>query len=83
MDGSAASLIVIPIVVTVALAAWLILVAYAASHPQWKHGTQAAGPGNPAPADGQLRAAEPRPATQARASADHDATPEKHAKLAA
>ena len=83
MDGSTASLIVIPIVVTVALAAWLILVAYAASHPQWKHGRSAAGLPNPAPADGRLRMAEPRPATQARASADHDATPEKHAKLAA
>ena len=34
MDGSTASLIAIPIVVTVALAAWLILVAYVASHPQ-------------------------------------------------
>jgi hypothetical protein len=83
MDGSAASLIAIPIVVTVALAAWLILVAYAASHPQWKHGAQAAGPGNPSPADGQLRTAEPRPAAPPRDSADHDATPEKHAKLAA
>lgn len=79
MDGSTASLIAIPIVVTVVLAAWLILVAYAASHPQWKHGTQAAGPANPAPADGQFGAAEPRPATQARA----DAIPEKHSKLAA
>jgi hypothetical protein len=58
--------------------------AYAASHPQWKHGAQAAaGPGNPSPADGQLRTAEPRPAARARDSADHDATPEKHAKLAA
>ena len=32
MDGSSASLIVIPIVVIASLAAWLILVAYAASH---------------------------------------------------
>jgi hypothetical protein len=83
MDGSSASLIAIPIVVVVVLAAWLILVAYAASHPQWKHGPQAAGQGNPAPAEGQLRTAEPRPAAQARASVDHDATPEKHAELAA
>ena len=83
MDGSSASLIAIPIVVIVVLAAWLILVAYAASHPQWKHGAPAAGSGNPAPADGQLRTAEPRPAAQARASADHHAGPEKHAKLAA
>ena len=42
MDGSTASLIAIPIVVTLALAAWLLLVAYAAAHPQWKHGTAAA-----------------------------------------
>ena len=61
MDGSSASLIAIPIVVIVVLAAWLILVAYAAGHPQWKHGAPAAGSGNPAPADGQLRTAEPRP----------------------
>ena len=83
MDGSTASLIVIPIVVTVALAAWLILVAYAASHPQWKHGTQAAGPGNPAPADGQLRMAEPRRADRALAGADQDAITEKQARRAA
>ena len=44
MDGSTASLIAIPIVVTLALAAWLVLVAYAAAHPQWKHGTASAGP---------------------------------------
>jgi len=36
MDGSSLSFIVIPIVVTISLAAWLILVAFAASHPQWK-----------------------------------------------
>ena len=65
------------------LAVCLIVTYYAAAHPRWKHGPQAAGQGNPTPADGQLRIAEPRPATQARASADHDATPEKHGKLAA
>jgi hypothetical protein len=83
MDGSSASLIAIPIVTSVALAVWLIMTYYAAAHPRWKHGPQAAGQGNPAPADGQLRIAEPHPAAQARAGADHDATPEKHAKLAA
>jgi hypothetical protein len=86
MDGSSASLIAIPIVTSLVLAVWLIVVYYAAAHPQWKHGTPAAGHGNPTPADGQLRTAEPRPAAQARADADHDAipgTPEKHAKLAA
>ena len=83
MDGSSASLIAIPIVVTVVLAAWLILVAYAAAHPQWKHGTQAAGHPNPTPADGQLRTAEPHPAAQLRAGADHDATQDSRAKLVA
>ena len=48
MDGSTASLIAIPIVTTLrALAAWLLLVAYAAARPQWKHGTAAAGPRTP------------------------------------
>ena len=49
MDGSAASLIAIPIVVTLALAARLILVAYAAAHPP----VDARHPGG--------RAREPRP----------------------
>jgi hypothetical protein len=64
-------------------AVWLIVTYYAAAHPRWKHGPQAAGQGNPSLADGQLRIAEPLPAAQARADADHDATREKHAKLAA
>ena len=38
MDGSSLSLIIIPVVVVVSLAAWLIAVAYAAGHPEWKHG---------------------------------------------
>ena len=83
MDGSSASLIVIPIVVIASLAAWLILVAYAASHPQWKHGRSAAGHPNPAPADGRLRMAEPRPAGRALAAADQDATTEQQARRAA
>ena len=41
MDGSSLSLILIPVVVMISLAAWLIAVAYAASHPQWKHGPAA------------------------------------------
>jgi hypothetical protein len=41
MDGSSLSLIIIPVVVLISLAAWLILVAYAASHPEWKHGPAA------------------------------------------
>jgi hypothetical protein len=37
MDGSGFSLIVIPIVVVASLAAWLIIVYYANSHPLWRH----------------------------------------------
>jgi hypothetical protein len=83
MDGSTASLIAIPIVVTLALAAWLVLVAYAAAHPQWKHGTAAASTENPAPADHQIRPAGSRPADLALTRAGQDAIPEKPAKQAA
>jgi hypothetical protein len=83
MDGSSASLIAIPIVTTLVLAAWLILVAYAATHPQWKHGASAAGQGHPTPADGQLRTAEPRPADRALVGAGYDTIPGDHAKRAA
>ena len=38
MDGSSLSLITIPVVAVISLAAWLIAVAYAATHPEWKHG---------------------------------------------
>jgi hypothetical protein len=41
MDGSSLSLILIPIGAAISLAIWLILVAYAASHPVWKHGPAA------------------------------------------
>jgi hypothetical protein len=41
MDGSSLSLILIPIAAVTGLAAWVILVAYAASHPEWKHGPAA------------------------------------------
>jgi len=36
MTGSGLSLIVIPIVVMISLAAWLIMVYYADRHPLWK-----------------------------------------------
>jgi hypothetical protein len=77
MDGSTASLIAIPIVVTLALAAWLVLVAYAAAHPQWKHGTASARPET----DHQIHPAEPRPADLAQDG--QDVIPGKPAKLAA
>jgi hypothetical protein len=77
MDGSSASLIAIPIVVVLSLAAWLILVAYAATHPRWKHGTPATR------ADGQLRPIGPRSADGIPADADHSAIPDEDAKLAA
>jgi hypothetical protein len=77
MDGSTASLIAIPIVVTLSLAAWLILVAYAAAHPRWKHGAPATR------ADGQLRPSGPRVADRIPAGADHGASADERAKLAA
>jgi hypothetical protein len=82
MDGTTASLIAIPITAILALAAWLILVAYAATHPQWKHRTQAARPGNTAPVDGRIGPAEPR-AGLAPTDTGQDASPEQPAKLAA
>ena len=54
MTGSGIDYIVIPIVATISLAAWLIAVAYAASHPQWGGGRSArrhATAGQAAPAD--------------------------------
>jgi hypothetical protein len=77
MDGSSASLIAIPIVVTLSLAVWLILVAYAAAHPQWKHGAPATR------ADRQLRLIGSSPADRIPADADHGANVDEHSKLAA
>ena len=54
MTGSGIDLVVIPIVTTVSLAVWLIAVAYAASHPQWRSRRSAhrhATAGQAAPAD--------------------------------
>ena len=74
MSGSTADIIAIPIVTTIALAVWLILVYYAAAHPQWKHGPSAAEPENLTPAGDQDRSvkadhpdrsAEPRTADRA------------------
>ena len=48
MDGSSLSLIIIPVVVVISLAAWLILVAHAASHPQRKGGPAAPRDARPA-----------------------------------
>jgi hypothetical protein len=61
MDGSGLSLIIIPIVVMISLAAWLIAVAYAASHPEWKHGPASPhdAPATTFPGDGV-----PRPGTE-------------------
>jgi hypothetical protein len=42
MDGSSLAPIVIPVVVMIGLAIWLIMVYYAAAHPGW-HGHNAAG----------------------------------------
>jgi Mg-chelatase subunit ChlI len=50
MDGSTASVIVIPIVIVISLAAWLIVVAWAASHAEWRGRNQASAQGKPGPA---------------------------------
>ena len=68
---------------TLSLAAWLLVVAYAAAHPQWKHGTAAAGASRPSRAEGHVGATEPDPAHLTPADAGQDATPDKPAKLAA
>lgn len=86
MDGSTASLIAIPIVVTLSLAAWLLAVAYAAAHPKWKHGAAAADAGDQPQADAQVAPAEPRPAHLAHsapADADQVTRPTEPAKRAA
>jgi hypothetical protein len=44
MDGSSLSLIMIPIVVSISLAAWLVVVYYADSHPRWGGRRAARGP---------------------------------------
>jgi hypothetical protein len=65
MDGSSASVIAIPIVAMISLAVWLSLVAYAATHPRWKHRQPAAEPAYPRPAplaDDQVTADQPRAA---------------------
>lgn len=41
MTGSSLAPVVIPIVVMFGLAAWLVMVFYAGSHPQWKDRTSA------------------------------------------
>ena len=68
MDGSSLSLIIIPVVVVISLAAWLIVVAYAASHPEWKNGPAAPhdAPVTTLPGDGvpRPRAEIPRPVRQ-------------------
>jgi hypothetical protein len=83
MDGSTASLIAIAIVVTLSLAAWLLMVAYAAAHPNWKHGAATAGADQLSQADGQVAPAEPRQAQVTLADTGQDTTPDRPAKLAA
>lgn len=43
MDGSSVSFIIIPIVTVLSLAVWLVMVAYADSHPRWGRGRSAGG----------------------------------------
>ena len=73
MDGSGLSLIVVPIVAVISLAAWLILVFYADSHPQWGRAPGRGSSGPAAPAGrrpDEARAADP-------AGIEPDSTPAK------
>jgi len=70
MTGSSLAPVIIPIVVTISLAAWLLMVYYADNHPRWKSASPAPGhqsPGQVTPItgagndqfpDGQLRRAD-------------------------
>jgi len=51
MTGSSLAPVIIPIVVSISLAAWLFIVYYANSHPQWKSARPA--PGQVSPARGR------------------------------
>jgi hypothetical protein len=57
MDGSALAVIVIPIVTSISLAAWLIMVFYADSHPGWARPPGRRNSGPAAPADGRTNEA--------------------------
>ena len=73
MDGSGLSLIVVPVVAVICLAAWLIMVFYADSHPQWGRAAGRRSSGRAASADRRLdeaRAADP-------AGTERDSTPAK------
>ncbi len=68
MTGSALAPIVIPIVVTISLAIWLIMVYHAASHPQWGS-RPARGHAGPQPAvRADRRQPDPGPAPHRRAA---------------
>jgi hypothetical protein len=54
MDGSGLSLIIVPIVAVISLAAWLIMVFYADSHPQWGRAPGRGSSGHAAAADRRL-----------------------------
>jgi hypothetical protein len=72
MDGSGLSLIVIPIVAVLSLAAWLIMVFYADSHPQWGRAPGRESSGHAAPAGRRLDEATADPA-----GTERDSTPAK------
>jgi hypothetical protein len=83
MDGSAASLIAIPIVVTLGLVAWLSLIAYAVRHPRWTHRAATAARGNPVRRGGQLAVPDPRAAGHVVIEIGENASAGKAARLAA
>ena len=61
MDGSSIDLILIPVVVVISLAAWLMVVFHAVNHPAWKHGPAAQQQARTTATPG---AAAPRPRTE-------------------
>ena len=76
MTGSNLAVIVIPIVVMFGLAAWIVMVFYASSHPLWKNSTAAAQNKAPARPSRQVQARSGRrislpPVTRRAASVRH------------
>jgi hypothetical protein len=83
MDGSAASLVAMPLVATLGLVAWLSLIAYAVRHPRWTHSASTAARGNLVLRVGQPVVPEPRPADHVVMEIGESSRAGQPAKLAA
>jgi hypothetical protein len=87
MTGSSLAPVIIPIVVSISLAAWLIIVYYADSHPEWKSarpvpGEMHAAPREVHPAPGPQTAGTPgAPPELAAAGSDQPHDQERHRDL--